>query len=79
MNEKWEMPERLPKWKEGLDKRTRWKIHRCGWDNRFAMPMEIGLYWNFTMGGIPHRPIGCPGLDDDPFLTPEGIHLRVLL
>ena len=39
------------------------KRHRCGWNNAFAFPWEIGLYYNFSVGGVNSRPIGCPGLD----------------
>ena len=43
-------------------------LTNIGWDNRFAFPYEIGLYWNFTVGGVGQRAIGCPGLDE-PFGT----------
>ena len=42
--------------------------HNQGWNNQFALPYEVGLYWNFTVGGVGQRAIGCPGLDE-PFGT----------
>ena len=42
--------------------------HSQGWSNQFAFPWEIGLYWNFQVGGVGKRAIGCPGLDE-PFGT----------
>ena len=42
--------------------------HNQGWSNQFAFPWEIGLYWNFQVGGEGQRAIGCPGLDE-PFGT----------
>jgi len=40
----------------------RWR-HSESWNNQFAFPWEIGLYWNFTVGGEAQRAVGCPGLD----------------
>ena len=40
--------------------------HSQGWNNAFAFPWELGMYWNFTTGGVGQRAIGCPGLDE-PF------------
>ena len=42
--------------------------HASGWNNQFGFPWEIGLYWNFTVGGVAQRAVGCPGLDT-PFGT----------
>merc|ERR1711892_320682 len=50
---------------DASDKQNR---HNTGWDNRFAFPYEIGLYWNFTVGGVAQRAVGCAGLDE-PFGT----------
>jgi len=59
-------PEVVGPWKEDLpDKKYR---HGSGWNNQFGFPWEIGLYWNFTVGGVAQRAIGCPGLDT-PFGT----------
>jgi len=35
-----------------------------GWNNQFALPYEIGLYWNLTVGGAAQHGSGCPGLTD---------------
>ena len=56
------------------------------WNNQFAFPWEVGMYWNFTtsrekgrfftelytisLSQIGQRAIGCPGLDT-PFGTVE--------
>ena len=53
-------------WYEGVaDAQTR---HNTGWNNAFAFPWEVGMYWNLTTGGpgSSQRAIGCPGLDE-PF------------
>lgn len=48
--------------------------HNSGWNNQFAFPWEIGLYWNLTTQHYSvdnmnaQRPIGCTGLDE-PFGT----------
>jgi len=48
-------------WTENAEDQ-RWR-HSEGWNNQFAFPWEIGLYWNFTVGGVAQRAVGCPGLD----------------
>ena len=37
--------------------------HNTGWSNQFALPYELGLYYNFTLEGPAFRPSGCPGID----------------
>ena len=59
-------PKVVGPWTEGLTDQNNRHIH--GWDNQFAFPYEIGLFWNFTVGGVGQRAIGCPGLDE-PFGT----------
>ena len=57
-------PEVVGPWtEEATDQTLR---HSAGWNNQFAFPWEIGLYWNFTVGGVAQRAVGCPGLDE-PF------------
>jgi len=53
-------PEPIGPWTEE-DKRNR----HVGWNNQFAFPWEIGFYYNFTVGGVGQRAIGCSGLDED--------------
>ena len=50
-------------WSEDLPQKERQERHSCGWNNAFAFPWEIGMYWNLTVGGVNSRAIGCPGLD----------------
>jgi len=48
----------------------KWR-HASGWNNQFAFPWEVGMYWNFTTSREKgQRAIGCPGLDT-PFGTVE--------
>jgi len=61
-------PEIVGPWHENATDQ-RWR-HSGGWNNQFAFPWEIGLYWNFSVGGVGQRAIGCPGLDK-PFGTVE--------
>ena len=37
------------------------------WNNQFAFPWEIGMYWNLTtdLSSPGQKPSGCKGLDDD--------------
>merc|ERR1719483_861574 len=59
-------PEVVGPWTENAtDQQQR---HSSGWNNQFAFPWEIGLYWNISVGGIGQRAVGCPGLDT-PFGT----------
>ena len=51
-------------WSEGLSDQT--NRHSHGFDNQFAFPYEIGLFWNLTVDGVGQRAVGCPGLDE-PF------------
>lgn len=44
--------------------------HSQGWSNQFSFPYEVGLYWDFTVGGPSQRAMGCPGLDE-PFGTTD--------
>ena len=44
----------------------------------FALPWEVGMYWDLTVGGLNKRAMGCPGLDtpfgsvvDDQYNWPE--------
>ena len=44
----------------------------------FALPWEVGMYWDLKVGGLNKRAIGCPGLDtpfgsvvDDQYNWPE--------
>lgn len=37
--------------------------HTQAWSNQFAFPWEVGMFWNFSVGGEAQRPVGCPGLD----------------
>lgn len=53
-------------WREGLSDQD--NRHNHGWDNQFAFPYEIGLFWNMTVGGVGQRAVGCAGLDE-PFGT----------
>lgn len=39
--------------------------HVQGWSNQFAFPWEVGMFWNFSVGGVAQRAVGCPGLDRD--------------
>jgi len=59
-------PEVAGPWTEDASD-ARWR-HASGWSNQFGFPWEIGLYWNFTVGGVGQRAVGCPGLDR-PFGT----------
>lgn len=40
-------------------------IHACNWNNQFAFPWEIGMYWDFKVGKPGRRAIGCEGLDKE--------------
>ena len=53
-------------WHEGVTDST--QRHSQGWSNEFAFPYEVGFFWNFTVGGVGQRAVGCPGLDE-PFGT----------
>ena len=33
-------------------------IHACNWNNQFAFPWEIGMYWDFKVGKPGRRAIG---------------------
>ena len=33
---------------EDLSLKEKLHRHNCGWDNQFAFPYEIGMYWNLT-------------------------------
>ena len=55
-------------WTEDLSYQERQSRHYQGWNNQFAFPYEIGMYWNLTVGGVGQRAVGCPGLDE-PFGT----------
>jgi len=38
--------------------------HSSGWNNQFAFPWEVGMYWDFTTSrAAGQRPVGCPGLN----------------
>ena len=37
----------------------------------FALPWEVGMYWNLTVGGLNKRAMGCPGID-----APFGSHVN---
>ena len=57
---------------KGLDKKVEgpWSENdkagrHGGWNNQFALPYEVGLFWNFTTSESEgQRAIGCPGLDE---------------
>ena len=51
--------------KNPLDIATR---HGQGWNNQFSFPYEVGMYWDFQVGEVSQRAIGCPGIDE-PFGT----------
>ena len=52
-------------WREGLTDQSNRHYH--GWNNQFAFPYEIGLFWNLTTSeNLGQRAIGCKGLDE-PF------------
>ena len=44
-----------------------------GWSNQFALPYELGMYYNFTLEGPAFRPTGCSGINmpvsEYPFTT----------
>merc|ERR1711962_1200150 len=58
-------------WAEHQDDATeRRNRHAQSWNNEFAFPWEVGMYWNLTdvdpLTGAPtpgRRPMGCQGLD----------------
>jgi len=58
-------PEPVGAWNEDLDSIDKGRRHNAGWNNQFAFPWEVGFYYNFTVGGVAQRPIGCSGIDDD--------------
>ena len=37
---------------EDMSNKEKQYRHNCGWDNQFAFPYEIGMYWNLTTGGL---------------------------
>ena len=37
---------------EDMSNKEKQYRHNCGWDNQFAFPYEIGMYWNLTTGGM---------------------------
>ena len=43
---------------EKLSSTTQTRISSCAWSNQLAFPWEVGMYWNFTVGGDSHRPQG---------------------
>ena len=62
------MPELHGPWSEDMSGNEKQQRHNTGWNNQFAFPWEIGMYWNLTVGGVGQRAIGCPGLNE-PFGT----------
>ena len=50
--------------KDSYGPRQLWEVHYKGWNNAFMFPWEVGMYWNFTVGGVGQRATGCPGLTD---------------
>ena len=38
--------------------------HRNGWSNAFTFPWEVGMMYDFKVGGEIQRPMGCNGLDE---------------
>ena len=56
-------PEVVGPWTEDLSDIELQNRHNCGWNNQFAFPWEVGMFWNMTVGGVGQRAIGCTGLD----------------
>ena len=44
-------PEATGPWKEDLSNMEKNRRHAQAWNNQFAFPWEIGMYWNITVGG----------------------------
>ena len=44
-------PEAVGPWSEDLPDVEKHHRHGQGWNNQFAFPWEIGMYWNITVGG----------------------------
>ena len=41
-----------------LQFRTKMRMDGCAWNNQFAFPWEVGMYWNLTVGGDNFRAQG---------------------
>jgi len=52
-------------WSEDLSSTEKTKRHAMSWNNQFAFPWEIGMFWKFSVGGVGQRAIGCPGIDEE--------------
>jgi len=50
---------------EDLPMNERGNRHNNAFSNQFAFPWEVGMMYNFTVGGDSQIPMGCEGLDDD--------------
>jgi len=62
--------ERFGPWRPDLSKKDKQDRKSNGWSNQFAFPWEVGMMYDFTVGGEMQRPMGCKGLDE-PFGTLE--------
>merc|ERR1712013_726356 len=60
--------ERFGPWRPDLGKKEIQDRKSNGWSNQFAFPWEVGMMYDFTVGGEMQRPMGCKGLDE-PFGT----------
>jgi len=59
-------------WRFSLPTREKSHRHATAWSNQFAFPWEVGMMYNFTVGGGPmQRPTGCEGLDEPFGSLPE--------
>ena len=49
-------------WSEDLSNKEKLSRQAQGWNNQFALPYEVGMYWNFTTSpDLAQRATGCPG------------------
>jgi len=55
-------------WNPELSSKEKWNRELNGWNAQFAFPWEVGMMYNFHVGGEMQRPMGCKGLDE-PFGT----------
>jgi len=55
-------------WRFSMSTKEKNDRHAIGWNNQFGFPWEVGMMYNFTVGGDMQRAMGCEGLDE-PFGT----------
>jgi len=53
-------------WSSDQSEKEKQNRHNNGWSNQFAFPWEVGMMYDFQVGGEMQRPMGCKGLDE-PF------------